>query len=326
MKHFILICFCAILASAATAQPAWVYSSNLESTDIDVASRSFIEVDSNGRLWCCRYDLGGVDVFNQDGTRPFGLSGPITTAKDASGTDIPVENPSGLAIHNGFVYVSLDDQTGDVYTGIVRFNESDGTPLNGWDLTWRPSDIDINSINQVIVGVKVEGTVRLMDLSGSEIFTYSTGQKLVRGVCWSNDGNTIYVCGEENPWVTDSSDYFGKFVSSDGFTNFSVISTSIVGPEAIDVDSDDYVYVSETSPGYSPSYIDPPHHIYIYDDSDTLVSSLNDSALDRPCGIAIYAPTPENTAMYVSLSNSYNYFPKYIPPTTAVCIPWNLFE
>lgn len=326
MKNAILILLFLLVISSVNCLEDWTYKGNLEGDEVDNAGRSFVQVDSNGLVWCCRYDLGGVDVFNPDGTRAFSLSGPIMTGKDQSGTDVTIKNPSGLDIHDGIVYISIDDGATPFYKGIVRLNESDGTPLNGWDLTWRPSDIDACSSGSMIVGVKVEGNIRMMDLSGNELYTIVTGQKLVRGVCFSNDANTIYVCGEENTFVPGSAEHFGKFVRSDGFSNYTVISTSIIGPMAVNVDSEDNVYVSEGSPGYDPNTVLPPHHIYIYDSSDTLVKTILDDILTNPCGVAFSTSGTGDPLMYVSLLSANTYIAKFGPPVLAVTAPWNLFE
>jgi hypothetical protein len=326
MKKTILILLFVLAASNVLSLEDWTYKGNLEGAEIDNTGRSFVEVDSNGLIWSCRYDLHGVDVFNPDGTRAFSLTGPIMTAKDESGTDVSIKNPSGLAIHGGIVYVAIDDRSMPFYTGIVRLNEVDGTPLNGFNLAWRPSDIDVCSSGSMVVGVKVEGNLRMMDLSGNELYTIVTGQKLIRGVCFSNDANTIYVCGEENTYVPGSSEHFGKFVRSDGFSNYTVISTSIIGPMAVNVDSGDNVYVCEASPSYDPNTVLPPHHIYIYDNTDTLVKTLDDSVLENPCGVAFGTSGTGGPLMYVSLLSSHPYVVKYGPPILAVNFPWDQFE
>ena len=126
----------------------------------DAATAAVSTVSALAGAWAVRVhevraSADAVRVFDQSGS-PASFD-PVTTGLNASGSDIDVDAPSGIACApDGTIFVTLDDAYDDpLYAGIVRFDSVTGAALTGIDLPFRPGDCDLDSAGNLFVVEKI---------------------------------------------------------------------------------------------------------------------------------------------------------------------------
>jgi DNA-binding beta-propeller fold protein YncE len=135
-----------------------------------------------------------------DGTEaPFS---PITEGLDPDGNSMRTLLPSGVAINpKGEALVCLADCYGaEQFTGILRFNTSDGKPLGGKLLPFVPGDLDCDDRGNIYVVDKVYAYWHVYNPDGSEIpggkFGNGTFNDIQRGISVKPDSSKVYVISE----------------------------------------------------------------------------------------------------------------------------------
>jgi len=160
------------------------------------------DLDAEGKLWIANYGAGNVRVFLPDGSEA--AFSPITHGLVQDGTSILIEAPSGVAVTpDGEVIITIADYTGETqYFGLFRYRASDGQPLPGIDLAFRPGDVDCDANGLIYLVAKVIDewhvyTPEFVEIAGSP-FGPGTLDHIQRGISVRPDSSRVYVISESS--------------------------------------------------------------------------------------------------------------------------------
>ena len=243
----------------------------------------FVVVDKGCQVWVCSYDQNSIRVYHPNGNEaPFS---PITTGKNSSGTVIKMYQPSGIAIDTaGIIYVSCDNGS---TKNIFKYQSWDSTMINGFEPSFRPGDIDIDTSNNVYIVEKVSTTARVqfyvMNTAGTvlpgapiSVSASSTGTYVNRGIGINKNGTEVYLAGgtENKIWKFTGSVSRGTA----SFSPAADLVTGVSGASACEVNRQNQVYVSVTNDSA----------VRVYSNTGTLIQTLSGSGLVNPRGVGFY--------------------------------------
>lgn len=250
----------------------------------------FPACDKGGQVWVTCYDENTIRAFHPNGNlTPFT---PIGTGKNASGTSVALSGLSGLAVDTaGIVYVAADNgSTGYIY----KYQSWDGVALNGFPVSFRPGDIDIDTANRVYITEKVQTTARARfyifndagtQFVGSPFAMAGSGSHIDRGIGVTKDGSKVYIVTETDSTLIRFTGSFSGNIAN--FPDSSEMVTGLASPGAVDVDADGTIYLS--CMGDST--------LRIYNANGTLRETLSGSGLAKPKGVAFY---PSKQALFIA--------------------------
>jgi tetratricopeptide (TPR) repeat protein len=215
----------------------------LETVGVTMNGAQFPIVANDGRIWVPVYSDNRLRIFDANGNRA--LFSPITSGLDASGNVKAIENPSGVAIYQNTVYLTCDSYSGEQY--ILKFSESDGSPIPGFSVNYTLGQIEADSQGRLFVVEKTGRNIHVLNQSGQEIagspISLPANYSTFRGLAVSPDDKTIYV----------TSEYPGVILRLTGgidggrasYGKAEVFISNLNKPTSVDIGKDGRIYVSE---------------------------------------------------------------------------------
>ncbi|NOX88123.1 MAG: hypothetical protein GXO77_03790, partial [Calditrichaeota bacterium] len=231
----------------------------------------YAAVDAEGKLWVTDYGSPGaqqVVVFNPDTTQAD--FSPITKGLDETGAEASILHPGGVAYYDSIIYViSYDNKK------VFRF-KMDGTPLNGWALSFSPGDIDIDGNGFVYIVHKVEAMFSVFDQNGNELkgSPFGTaGWHINRGISVTKDGKKVFLADESSNVIAM---WEGGIVGTDSshFEKGADFMTGLNKPSGCEIDAADRMWISNWA------------------ENEVIITDLNGDVkqritMERPRGVAV---------------------------------------
>lgn len=206
-------------------------------------SAQFAAVDYEGKLWVTSYGTPGnvgLYIFNSDGTQaPFS---PITAGLDENGNTFNIANAGGVAYYDSVIY-AISDNPG----AVLRFKASDGTPLNGWTVSYRTGDIDVDNAGHVFVAHKVEAMFSVYNVDGTELTGSPfgvTGWHINRGISVTLDGSKVFLADESSDVIAMYTGSISGTVAD--YTMGADFMTGLSNPSACEIDPNGRMWISNT--------------------------------------------------------------------------------
>ena len=251
----------------------------------------FVTFDKGCQAWVCDYSNNRIRVFHPNGYEA--TFSPISIGKTSAGVAATLYNPSGVSMDTaGIIYVTCDNNgTGGQ---VFKFQSWDGIALNGFDVAFRPGDLDIDNSNNVFIVEKVAATgylarFHVTDTTGTELTNSPVGiagtSSVSRGVSVTRNSDTLYIANEASGRIL-------KFVgsvtgSSVSYSTTIDFATGLGFPNSADVDNSGRVYVCTTT----------DNSVRIYDADGSLRETLSGNGLTKPRGVGLF---PNNQVLYIA--------------------------
>ena len=237
----------------------------------DHQTGQYAAIDEQGKLWVTDYGSPGnaqVLIFNPDST--MADFSPITKGLDENGTEVNLMHPGGVAYYDSIIYViSYDNKK------VLRF-KSDGTPLPGFALNFKPGDLDIDSQGHIFIVHKTEAMFSVFDVNGNELKGSpfgSTGWHANRGLSVTQDASKVFLADESSDVIAM---WQGGIIGSDSchYEKGADLLTGLSNPSACEIDAVERMWVSNYG----------ANEIIICDLEGTILQRIS---VERPRGAAV---------------------------------------
>ncbi len=286
----ICLCILVMVAAGGMALAAYTQSGYLSS---GMAGNQYVVIDKGGQVWTCSYDQNSVRVFHPNGTEaPFS---PISQGKNSSGALTGIYQPSGIGMDTaGIIYITCDFSSNH---NVFKFQSWDGTPLNGFEVSYRIGDIDVDTSNRLFMVEKVAAdTVAFhvmdttgTDFPGSPVIQAISGATVTRGIGVLPDSSKVYLASETLGKVLCFNG--GIFGGTASYNLGADLALGLNVPGSCEVDAKGLIYVSVTN----------DNAVRIYQSNGTLNETLTHSSLYRPRGVGFY---PNSQVLYIAQFNA----------------------
>lgn len=206
-------------------------------------SAQFCAVDYEGKLWITDYGTPGnvgLYVFNPDGSQAS--FSPITAGLDENGDAFSIANAGGVAYYDSVIY-AISDNPG----AVLRFKASDGTPLNGWTVSYRTGDVDVDTTGHVFVSHKIEAMFSVYDTDGTELTGSpfgTAGWHINRGISVMSDGSKVFIADESSDVIAMYTGSISGTVAD--YTQGTDFMTGLNNPSACEIDPNGRMWISNT--------------------------------------------------------------------------------
>jgi uncharacterized lipoprotein YddW (UPF0748 family)/sugar lactone lactonase YvrE len=156
----------------------------------------FAVCDREGKIWLTELRPPAIRIFKPNGSEV--TFSKISTGLLASGKEINIYNPSGIAIdRKGIIYVSCDT-AGKIF----KYRAKDGKPVPGFEVPYTPGDLDIDNAGYIYLVDKLHNRWHIYQPNGKEVAgspfgdITSRAMHVNRGIGVTKDGKTVYIADE----------------------------------------------------------------------------------------------------------------------------------
>ncbi len=214
-----------------------------ETVGVTMNGAQFPIVANDGRIWVPVYSENRLRIYDANGARV--QFSPITSGLDASGNVKGIENPSGIAIYQNTVFLTCDSYSGKQY--ILKFSESDGSPIPGFSVNYSLGQIVADSEGRLFVVEKTGRNVHVLNQSGQEIagspIPLPANYNTFRGIAITPDEKTIYVTSEYPGVILRLTGGIDGGQASYGKAEIFI--SNLNKPTGVNIGRDGRIYVSE---------------------------------------------------------------------------------